>query len=98
MNFVAHYLSVGLGGVTGVRISVVAPLGKFHFGFFSENKRNRDYMATSLKEAIVMEIERERVKIISEGTCEYGFRAPVFCVVIEGGCPRDVAGRLCVFE
>jgi len=43
------------------------------------------------------ERERERVKITREGTCEYGFRAPVFCVVIEGTCPKDQEGRLCAF-
>ena len=44
-----------------------------------------------------LEVERERVRIIQEGTCEYGFRAPVYCVTIEDVCPKDEKGRICVF-
>ena len=44
-----------------------------------------------------MEIERERVKITREGTCEYGYRAAVYCVTIEDVCPKDEEKRLCAF-
>ncbi|UCD73571.1 MAG: hypothetical protein JSW01_02730 [Candidatus Bathyarchaeota archaeon] len=44
------------------------------------------------------EAVRERVKITREGTCEYGFRAPVFCVVIEETCPKDLEAKLCAFS
>ena len=44
-----------------------------------------------------MEIERERVKIKPQGTCEYGYRAPVYCVTQDGLCPRDERGRVCTF-
>jgi len=47
---------------------------------------------------MTMEAERERVRITRDGTCEYRFRAAVFCVVIEDVCPKDVAGRLCAFS
>ncbi len=44
-----------------------------------------------------MEVERERVKITMEGTCEYGYRAPVVCVIIDDTCPKDKDEKLCAF-
>jgi len=45
----------------------------------------------------MLEVERERVRITLEGACEYGYRAPVFCVTIEEVCPKDKGGRVCAF-
>ena len=44
-----------------------------------------------------MEVERGRVTIIPRGTCEYGYRAAVYCVTIEDVCPKDGKERLCAF-
>jgi len=44
-----------------------------------------------------LKIERERVIIIREGTCEYGYRAAVYCVTLEDVYPKDEEKRLCAF-
>jgi hypothetical protein len=77
-------------------LPIFALIRRLHWraDFIIEDTRENPNMAIEREREAV----RERVKITREGTCEYGFRAPVFCVVIEETCPKDLEEKLCAFS